>query len=44
LWFAGQLDSLRALRVVADYRLDQPVTFDNAMFACAIAGQMLGKT
>jgi hypothetical protein len=44
LWFSGQLDSMRALRIVADYKLADSVTFDQAMHACAISGQMLGKT
>lgn len=43
LWFAGQLDSLRALRVTADYVLDQPITFDQATHMCAIAGIVLER-
>ena len=43
LWFSGQLASLRAMRIVADYRLADTVTLEEAVSACALAAMLLDK-
>ena len=43
MWFAQQLMSMRALRVIADYKLDERVTFDQATHMCGIASSVLEK-
>ena len=42
-WLAGQLDALRADRVVADYKLEALVTREEAIAACALADVVLSS-
>ena len=42
-WLAGQLSTLRAMRVEADYQLDRSVTQERARQACASSGEVLAK-
>jgi uncharacterized protein (UPF0332 family) len=42
-WCSGVLYSLRALRVIADYKLETPVTLGQARFACESAKDLLDR-
>lgn len=43
-WFAGQLDLLRAMRILGDYRLGDSITQAQAMTACSIAKSIIDRT
>jgi len=43
LWLAGRLDSLRAVRIVADYRPDDGFTLEQAVLACGTAASILER-